>query len=51
MLLEEAKRLGAVIHLDAEVVQVDSDNTVALLASGENVSRDVIIGADGMSTV
>ncbi|RJE21241.1 FAD binding domain protein [Aspergillus sclerotialis] len=51
MLLEEAKRLGAVIRLDAEVVEVNSDNTYVLLASGEKVSADVIIGADGLRSV
>lgn len=51
MLLEKAKSLGAVIRLDAEVVGVNSDNTYALLASGEKVNADVIIGADGMFTI
>lgn len=49
MLLQEAERLGAVVRLGAEVVAVDSGETTALLVSGERVSADVIIGADGTS--
>jgi salicylate hydroxylase len=46
-LLAEAKRLGAVIHLNAEVTSVDVLTTSVLLASQKRIYADVIIGADG----
>ena len=47
VLLAEAKRLGAVIHLNAEVTSVDVLTTSVLLASQKRIYADVIIGADG----
>lgn len=47
VLLAEAKRLGAIIHLNAEVISVDVLATSILLASHEIIYADVIIGADG----
>ncbi|KAL1965536.1 hypothetical protein VTN77DRAFT_5619 [Rasamsonia byssochlamydoides] len=47
VLLEEARRLGAVIQLDSEVTAVDFDQTAVVLASQERIHADVIIGADG----
>ncbi|GAM41020.1 salicylate hydroxylase [Talaromyces pinophilus] len=46
VLLAEAKRLGAVIHLNAEVTSVDVLTTSVLLASQKRIYADVIIGAD-----
>lgn len=51
MLLDEARRLGAVIKLDSEVRDVDFDQPSVILASQERIHADVIIGADGMFSV
>ncbi|KAA8646339.1 hypothetical protein EYZ11_009901 [Aspergillus tanneri] len=51
VLLKEAKRLGAVVQLNSEVVAVDIANSSVLLASQERVYADIIIGADGLRSV
>ncbi|KAH0830981.1 3-hydroxybenzoate 6-hydroxylase 1 [Fonsecaea pedrosoi] len=48
ILLEEAKKLGTEIRLDANVTGLDFDRTEATLATGEVIKGDVIIGADGL---
>ncbi|KAL3488002.1 hypothetical protein BJX62DRAFT_227636 [Aspergillus germanicus] len=48
VLLEEATRLGAEIRLNAEVVDIDFEGPTVLLAGGERVVGDLIIGADGL---
>ncbi|KAJ5782279.1 hypothetical protein N7457_004053 [Penicillium paradoxum] len=51
ILLDEAIRLGAVLKLGAEVVDISTDEPAILLADGRRISVDVVIGADGqMST-
>lgn len=47
MLWKEASRLGAVVRLAAEVVDVGTGGTFAVLDSGERVYGDVLVGADG----
>ncbi|KAL1981392.1 hypothetical protein VTN96DRAFT_2735 [Rasamsonia emersonii] len=51
VLLDEARRLGAVIKLDSEVRDVDFDQPSVILASQERIHADVIIGADGLRSV
>ncbi|KKK26655.1 hypothetical protein ARAM_002541 [Aspergillus rambellii] len=51
ILLKEAERLGAVVELDAEVVDVDVSETKVTLRSGKVIAGDVIVGADGLSSV
>ncbi|KAJ0414705.1 hypothetical protein BJY00DRAFT_305396 [Aspergillus carlsbadensis] len=48
VLLDEATRLGAEVRLNAEVADIDFEGLEVLLASGERVAGDVIIGADGL---
>ncbi|KAJ5121313.1 uncharacterized protein N7515_009274 [Penicillium bovifimosum] len=51
ILLDEAVRLGAVLVLGAEVVDISTEEPAVLLADGRRISADVVIGADGqMST-
>ncbi|KAF2022177.1 FAD/NAD(P)-binding domain-containing protein [Aaosphaeria arxii CBS 175.79] len=47
VLVEEAKRLGVRLRLDAEVVDVDFDGTKVVLKDGKEIRGDVIVGADG----
>lgn len=47
MLLEEAIRRGAEIHLDCDVVKVDLSGSVRLV-DGTKYTADAIIGADGL---
>jgi salicylate hydroxylase len=47
VLLDETTRLGGEIRLDAEVADIDSEGPEVLLAGGERIAGDVIIGADG----
>jgi salicylate hydroxylase len=48
VLLEEAEQLGVDLRLGADVRDVVSEGTAVVLKSGEVVSGDVIIGADGL---
>ena len=48
VLIDEAEKLGARIQLDADVVDVDFENTSLTLRNGDIISADVVIGADGM---
>ncbi|KAL2871176.1 putative salicylate hydroxylase [Aspergillus lucknowensis] len=48
VLLDEATRLGAEVRLNAEVTDVVFEGPEVLLAGGERVAGDVIIGADGL---
>lgn len=49
VLVDEARRLGANIQLDSEVVEVQCDSPpTAILASGERITADVIVGGDGL---
>ncbi|KAL4910566.1 hypothetical protein BDW74DRAFT_184446 [Aspergillus multicolor] len=48
VLLDEAVRLGVEIRLNAEVTDVIFETPEVLLADGERVAGDVIIGADGL---
>ncbi|RDW94229.1 uncharacterized protein DSM5745_01551 [Aspergillus mulundensis] len=48
VLLDEAGRLGVEIRLNAEVTDVVFDAPEVILASGERVAGDVIVGADGL---
>jgi 2-methyl-3-hydroxypyridine 5-carboxylic acid dioxygenase len=47
--LEAARRLGAEILVDSEVVGADRDGTVRL-ASGETRKADLVVGADGVGS-
>jgi 2-polyprenyl-6-methoxyphenol hydroxylase-like FAD-dependent oxidoreductase len=47
ILLEEAKRLGATIVLDACVQDICLASNKAILADGTEKEADVIVGADG----
>lgn len=49
VLADEARRLGVVMRLGCDVVDVDSseESPSVTLADGEVVRGDVIIGADG----
>ena len=51
VLLNEAKRLGAKIHLDCEVINVDTTAPSVTLSSGQIYSGDAVIGADGNAVV
>ncbi|KOS48638.1 hypothetical protein ACN38_g347 [Penicillium nordicum] len=51
ILLNEAIRLGAVLQLDAEVKDVSAEIPNVILAGGERVFADVVIGADGQWSV
>ena len=46
-LINEARRLGARIRLDCDVVTVNCDEPYVVLSTGEKIVADVIIGADG----
>jgi salicylate hydroxylase len=50
VLADEARRLGARFRLGADVVGVDCDDGCAAvtLASGERLTADVVVGADGL---
>ncbi|KAF9890434.1 hypothetical protein FE257_005839 [Aspergillus nanangensis] len=48
VLVQEAKRRGVHLRLSSRVESLDTVNTQALLANGEKVSADVIVGADGL---
>ncbi|KAL5334095.1 hypothetical protein BJX70DRAFT_391650 [Aspergillus crustosus] len=48
VLLNEATRLGAEIRLNAEVTDVLFEGPEVVLAGGERVAGDLIIGADGL---
>jgi salicylate hydroxylase len=50
VLYEEAKRIGVEVRLKTEVSDVDFDTSTVRLKSGEIVTGDAIIGADGMSS-
>jgi hypothetical protein len=47
VLLDEAKRLGAKIHLDCEVASVNTTTPSVRLSSGKAYTGDVVVGADG----
>lgn len=55
--MAEAKAIGAKLMLDSEVIKVDRDTQdaagrqVVLLKNGGKVTADVVIGADGMSSL
>ena len=49
ILVEAARAAGAVLRTDAAVARVEPGR--AILASGETVEADVIIGADGLKSV
>jgi salicylate hydroxylase len=57
VLVAEAKAIGAKLMLDSEVIKVDRDTQdaagrqVVLLKNGGKVTADVVIGADGMSSL
>jgi 2-polyprenyl-6-methoxyphenol hydroxylase-like FAD-dependent oxidoreductase len=52
VLLDEAIRLGAKVKLNAEVVDITAAGSpCVMLHSGEVVSADIIVGADGMSVI
>ena len=48
VLLDEARRRGAKIHLDCDVVEVNTTVPSVKLSSGEMHSADAVIGADGL---
>jgi salicylate hydroxylase len=48
ILLDEAIRLGAVLRLGAEVIDISTEKLTARLADGTTIRADVIIGADGI---
>lgn len=47
VLWDTAKDLGVELSLGADVVQVNYDETGVTLRSGEILSADIVIGADG----
>lgn len=49
VLLDETLRLGGELRLDAEVVEIDyeAERPQVVLHTGEVISGDVIVGADG----
>ncbi len=47
ILYDAATRAGAQIRYNSEVVEIDASEREVTLASGENVSGDVLVGADG----
>jgi salicylate hydroxylase len=47
ILLEEARRLGATLRLNADVAKLDFEQTSVVLADGEVIKAEVIVGADG----
>ena len=50
-MFEEARRLGADIQFDRHVVHVDCQSPLAKLVDGTTIEADVVIGADGESTL
>ncbi|KAL5044797.1 hypothetical protein BDW71DRAFT_215443 [Aspergillus fruticulosus] len=48
VLLDEAARLGVEIRVGADVTDIIFDTPEVILAGGERVAGDVIIGADGL---
>ncbi|GAA1936216.1 3-hydroxybenzoate 6-hydroxylase [Microbacterium aoyamense] len=48
LLLAEARRLGADLHVATEIVSVDTSAGTARTADGRTYSGDVVIGADGL---
>ncbi|KAJ6543615.1 hypothetical protein DFH09DRAFT_1282435 [Mycena vulgaris] len=49
MMYAIAVKQGATIHLNTTVVSVDLERRAVTLASGETLTADVIVGADGVS--
>jgi len=50
-LARAAKKSGAKILFDADVVRIDVDRCVAVLQDGRDLAADCIVGADGMKNV
>ena len=50
VLLDEARRLGAKIHLDCDVVEVNTATPLVKPGSGAEYTGDVVIGADGLKS-
>ena len=48
VLADEARQLGATIHLGCDVVSVDLERPSVVLSHGRLFSGDVVIGADGL---
>lgn len=50
VLANEARRLGANLRLDCDVVKVECNELrpAVVLASGERLEADVVVGADGL---
>lgn len=53
VLVEEARRLGADIRLGCDVIDIQcgKQSPVVKLASGETITGDVIVGADGLRSL
>ncbi|KAJ5190252.1 uncharacterized protein N7498_009237 [Penicillium cinerascens] len=51
VLLDEAIRLGANIRFGVEVEHVLTDGPEAILAGGERVSGNIVVGADGIGSL
>ncbi|KAF4597197.1 hypothetical protein EYR40_007648 [Pleurotus pulmonarius] len=51
LLYENAIATGAKVRLGCPVVSIDPDNRIVTLASGDTMTADVIIGADGMGGI
>jgi 2-polyprenyl-6-methoxyphenol hydroxylase-like FAD-dependent oxidoreductase len=49
IMFNQAKRLGADIRMGVRVERYDEHKPSVILESGEELSADVIIGADGIS--
>ena len=49
MMYNVAMKHGATIRLDTTAVAVDPERRAVTLASGETLTADVIVGADGIS--
>ena len=47
MLLEEASKLGAKLRFGCAVKRVNFETPSVILDDGEEISGDVVIGADG----
>jgi 2-polyprenyl-6-methoxyphenol hydroxylase-like FAD-dependent oxidoreductase len=45
--VDEARRLGAKISLDCDVISVDTKIPSVTLSSGQVYKADVVVGADG----
>lgn len=50
VLLQEAQRLGVDIRLNANVTDLDFKAAEVILADGEKLKGDVVVGADGGRT-